>query len=474
MATYFTLTPEPLLDMVQKTFKKQVDWERCLIFYNTVQLFSSINRFSKTQGAPISKLYLRSILGGKKADQIISKMSALGVIKTHTIERENEDTEVIEDIETYKVGSYSKAYVIQKEFYLTKNNTKYRKVCSQLNINALNRAKEKSFMNSKLKESKYSHSIKNLNSVGINIEAALEFLKNEFADISIWKYQNYYNSIKNISYENIHYSRGRNGRLTTTYTNLKREFRQFLCDKTDGSFDFNEIDISNSQPLFVSIFFEDKYPIYAKNVDFVNWKNLCMKGGLYEFISKELVMDRQYIKDRFMDVLLYTRKNKKFLLEEKNWNEENKEIHRFLNGFTKLFPTIWELLLKIKKEIQNDGFAVKIQQMEADLMIDNVLVSLNNLGTNFSIHDSIVCKTADVEIVKSRIIEAFRIKYNVSVNLKQKMISNGCNKSIYGNNPIQQFNQYPNVTDNSLETFLLQSSKVNHSENESKLLENAA
>jgi len=109
-------------------------------------------------------------------------------------------------------------------------------------------------------------------------------------------------------------------------------------------------------------------------------------------------------------------------LQNKKWNNENQCKRNFITKFIELFPTIWDILLRIKNDIGNREFAKRIQRMESELMIDTVLLELNEIGTHFSIHDSIVCRTYDIEYISEQIRQAFKINHGYHVSLKIKQL----------------------------------------------------
>ena len=420
MREFKTFTPEHLLPLVMTVFPKLVDQERCLILYDKINWFSSLDKNKDTKGANISKLYMRSILGGTdKTNKIVNALKRLNIIGSQ-VRTEIDENGVAICKESYQPGNFAKCYFIKPEFVLNNKNLRCRKVTEKKNIDALERAKQRTLFNKKLKHKKYKHILDNFEKIGIDAEAAERFIQTEFKDISNSKYFKIILPVQKISEGMVDFIRGNNGRLITTFTNLKRELRKFLFDKTDGSFDFVEIDISNCQPLLATIYFEQHYPEYTDRKDFQGWKELCQTGQLYESLTEGTDFDRQFIKDRFMDVLLFTAKNKTYLLEDKNWNNENQLKKKFIEHFVSKFPTIWELLLLVKEKIGNREFAKRIQKMESDLMIDSVLVDLYNCQTNFSIHDSIVCRSSDKDFVKEKIKAVFLEKQNYLINLKEK------------------------------------------------------
>lgn len=408
MLVFKTITPDFLLPILKSVFPKTVDWERCLIFYNKIYWFSTYKKNQKLAGAEVPLNYLRSILGGKeKTKLIIEKMIELGVITVSS---------------SYVAKLNAKRYTITKQFRMDGFNKAVRKVTEYKNIKALTNAVIKTNLNKKLKLPDYEHIWFNLQNVGIDEYVAEKYIRNVLKPDNQWQLEVLLNSIYRISNQAIYASRGKNGRLNTPFTNLKKELRKFLFDRIDGQKDFIEVDIRNAQPLLISIFLKNKYPKLKTKPDFVKWNELCEVGKIYDFIANELELDRDTIKDRFMDTLLFTARNKIFLLEGSQLNEKNKAIQTFSKKFIQLFPTVWQMLLDIKSEIGNREFALKIQRMESELMIDQVLPQLKNIGTHFTIHDSIVCKQEDVKLVKNTIKKAFVDMYKSEVNIKEKDI----------------------------------------------------
>jgi hypothetical protein len=278
------------------------------------------------------------------------------------------------------------------------------------------------FYKKKLNAQEFESVYMNLTNIGVDVDNAMKFIEENFKDISNYAHSKNYFTLLKIETQDIYFSRSNNGRLNTVFTTLKRELKQFLFDRVDGSFDFVEVDISNAQPLLVTIYMENNYSEVRSKPDFLKWKELCQSGTIYDYIAENLNSNRDFVKERFMDVLLFTKNGKSHLLKGKNLCSDNIDKKNFILKIKDLFPTIWEILLKIKKEITNSEFAIRIQKMEAELMIDTVLVNLKEIGTHFSIHDSIVCRTHDVGFVSEQIRTAFTTLYNYSVNLKFKKL----------------------------------------------------
>jgi hypothetical protein len=90
------------------------------------------------------------------------------------------------------------------------------------------------------------------------------------------------------------------GRVFNNYTNLKREFRQFIKDKNGSS--LTEIDIRNSQPLFLSVLVNQYYNNNL-SYDVTFYKNLCETGKFYDYLSNELNLDREIIKKQILTIL---------------------------------------------------------------------------------------------------------------------------------------------------------------------------
>ncbi|MBE9584603.1 hypothetical protein IM792_09115 [Mucilaginibacter sp. JRF] len=220
------------------------------------------------------------------------------------------------------------------------------------------------------------------------------------------------NSLIEIHNSRLHISRKDPlSRVHTSLTNLKREARSLI--RYDGK-RLIEFDIRNSQPLLASIlivnYWKDKS--YDVPEDVKKYIKDCESGVFYDyFMEKEGTKEseRSQFKKRFFGKLFFSKVSKRKSKLTK-WFEEK-------------YPNCYKAICDIKGGVGSDSykqFAVKLQRQEAQLIFDDVNMSLLKKGIPaFNIYDSILCLEEDADYVKECILKAFRrINLTPTLNIK--------------------------------------------------------
>jgi hypothetical protein len=223
-----------------------------------------------------------------------------------------------------------------------------------------------------------------------------------------------------------------NRRLNSPFVTLPKNLRQFLylLNEESGQMIFNKIEIdgSNTQPILLCVKMEkDGFEI---DNDFMS---LCLDGKIYDSIAEEMGETRDWVKERFMDTLLYTKANSEYLLSIKNPNKKNVDRIKFINYFKDRFTLFYNRVKNEKKRKSGDKtgtnknnpggskLAIEIQRMEADLWIHSLLKEIPEKVICITIHDSIMIFNPSneiVEFVKAKIIELGKKMYRVELPLK--------------------------------------------------------
>jgi hypothetical protein len=149
-----------------------------------------------------------------------------------------------------------------------------------------------------------------------------------------------------------------------------------------------EIDIVNSQPIFLSILLTQNIEEIDRE-EYNNFKNLVLDGELYQYISNNYGdVDKKQTKKIIYTVLFGT-------------NHLNKKENKL---FKKLFPSIFNFIKKYKK---NEGtykaLAYKLQRSESRFVFSDICREIINTHPDvpfFTVHDSIVVKQSDYYRVK--------------------------------------------------------------------------
>lgn len=195
------------------------------------------------------------------------------------------------------------------------------------------------------------------------------------------------------------------GRVHTAITNLYKGLRRFL--RVDGSDDVLwEVDIKNSQPLFLGI------AAKKENVDVARWLKLCEQGVIYEFFAERMNMTRKEVKTRVI-AMLYSKSNSR---------SKVKAI------FQKEFPALAEYVQakkdKVNKKGEHDGhreLAREMQFAERQFIIDIVCPEVLKGGRFLTtIHDSLLLKKEDKDFALQVMKEKFFSEHGINPILESK------------------------------------------------------
>lgn len=234
--------------------------------------------------------------------------------------------------------------------------------------------------------------------VSIDKEAAYNtinfFSKN---DLDVYNSNRY--AIDCISERHIHYNFDKYGRFHTNFTRLKSIIRTTHL-KIDGE-EICEVDISNSQPLFLTKIIDSHELNYSIDTfEYETFKNLTNDGLLYKHL-----MDKLLIKDK---------KEAKSLIYNVFFGKNNQRYsHDVL--FKKVFPTIYGFIRAYKK-VTNDycTLAHELQRAESQFIFNEVIREIIDTYPDiklFTVHDSIIFpkkwKTEVESIFNRRLEETF-------------------------------------------------------------------
>lgn len=185
-------------------------------------------------------------------------------------------------------------------------------------------------------------------------------------------------SLNNIYNKNLYFIPDEYGRIHTNFTILKKEIRKNYL--TIDNLPVSEIDIRNSQPLFLAKLLINNN-IDRNNVEYKNYISLVSNGIIYEYFLDrygELFIDRNEIK-----MMLYK------VIYGKN-NDKNKINLLFKNSF----PNIYQFIKKYKEDNKSHkSISHILQKMESEFLFNNVIKEIYDVYPNINIitiHDSII------------------------------------------------------------------------------------
>lgn len=175
-------------------------------------------------------------------------------------------------------------------------------------------------------------------------------------------------------------------RCHTPFTTLKSEVRDTFLT-IDGE-DTREIDISNSQPFFLTILVKEHMDIldWIDVNEYERFKNLVKSGKYYQFFEK------------------YAHGGKVKTKTFKIFFGQNKQKNKVEKKFESTFPTIYKFILWYKdKEKRYQALAKELQKSESNFIFNDVLEEVVNKFPNirfFTVHDSIVVTASAYKEVK--------------------------------------------------------------------------
>ena len=192
------------------------------------------------------------------------------------------------------------------------------------------------------------------------------------------KYQKNLISVENLGVGNIFFKFDEYGRMHTNFTVLKKEIRKnFITFKGIPTY---EVDIKNSQPLFLVVLMKEKMTISELiRPDVSSYIDLVKNGLIYEeLVQKKIVKDRESAKMMMYKVLF-----------GKNGYKKRENVL-----FQKHFPNVFEFIKNYKEQAKDyKVLSHDLQLRESDFIYNKVVRHLMNSFPNmpiFTIHDSIV------------------------------------------------------------------------------------
>ena len=229
--------------------------------------------------------------------------------------------------------------------------------------------------------------VSDLFSVNIEFDRAIFFLDSlKYQDYDIYN-RNVY-SVECINNKHIFYHFDAYGRMHTNYTILKSFIRK-NCLMIDGE-ETCEIDIQNSQPLFLSKLIQESDSRWVREDEFELFRELTTNGYYYQYVMEKTgEEDKRKVKEMTYKVLF-------------GRNVANSKSDKF---FKTLFPTIHNFIKLYKKEHGDYKIlAYDLQKAESNLIFNKMIKTIMNLYPEIkiiTIHDSIVVQKKYRDIVNN-------------------------------------------------------------------------
>ncbi len=296
------------------------------------------------------------------------------------------DNDVIVMIKNYQTGLTSRVYSLNDDIFKSKikrykNSDKVLIKKYKLKFVDMFDEADRELIDPDVKEKL----IADLFNVNIEYERAIFFLNSlKYQDYDVYN-RNIY-SVDCINNKHIFYHFDNYGRMHTNYTILKSFIRK-NCLLIDGE-ETCELDIVNSQPLFLTKLIEDSGTKWVKDDEFELFKQLTVGGHYYQYM---------------MDMLGETSKKKIKEMTYKVLFGRNIGHSKIDKAFKNIFPTIHNFIKLYKAE--HDDYkilAYDLQKAESNLVFNKIIRRVMNLHPYIkiiTIHDSIVIQKKYKDIV---------------------------------------------------------------------------
>jgi hypothetical protein len=239
--------------------------------------------------------------------------------------------------------------------------------------------------------------INDLYSVKIQYDKSIYFLehiKND--DISVYNRNRY--SVESINDKHIFYHFDHYGRVHSNFTILKTFIRK-NCLLIDGE-ETCEIDLPNSQPLFLSKLIKDSESRWVNREELNLFSVLVRNGKYYQYLIDNLKLSGKGEAKELTYKVLFGKN-----LKNSKWDVK----------FQKLFPTIHHFIKLYKKEYKDyKVLAWTLQRMESNLIFSEIIKTIMIVDPSIkviTVHDSIIVqqryKDFLTSVFNSKIYENF-------------------------------------------------------------------
>jgi len=229
--------------------------------------------------------------------------------------------------------------------------------------------------------------INDLYSVKIQYDKSIYFLENiKNDDISVYNRNRY--SVESINDKHIFYHFDHYGRVHSNFTILKTFIRKncLLIDEEETC----EIDLPNSQPLFLSKLIKDSQTRWVNSDELSIFTTLVRNGNYYQYLIDNLKLSGK-AQAKELTYKVFFGKN----LKNSKWDIK----------FEKIFPTIHHFIKLYKKE-HNDYkvLAWTLQRMESKLIFSEIIKTIMIVNPDIkviTVHDSIIVQQRHRDFVSS-------------------------------------------------------------------------
>ena len=216
-------------------------------------------------------------------------------------------------------------------------------------------------------------------------------------------------SVQCVDQKHIFYHFDGYGRMHTNFTIL-RSFIRKNCLMISGE-PTHEIDIKNSQPLFLTKLIEDSKSRWVDDDEFALFRYLTQNGIYYQYVMDSVgIKDKKQIKEWTYKVLF-------------GRNASNSKADR---AFRKLFPTIHNFIKLYKKEAGNYRvLSHDLQRAESNLVFNKIVRTIMQRLPEVklvTVHDSIIVAQRFRTEVQQIFDEVMSDEFGIEKTRKEELI----------------------------------------------------
>lgn len=207
----------------------------------------------------------------------------------------------------------------------------------------------------------------------------------------------------------------KNGRLTTSLTNLSKIFFEDECISLGGE-SLKECDLRNAQPCFLAYILEDlkrvdfllpkhkyQFPKVILGEDVALFMEQVWDGTFYDVIAEKLDIPRDKVKIEMFGV---------FFASNRDTNNEFKKL------MSEIYPTLMLWVSEFKRLNKSKNFSIMLQRIEARIFLKETLPKVRKHEiTVYTKHDCFLCKKSDYNKVRKIIEDSFNdlgLKYQLA------------------------------------------------------------
>ena len=287
------------------------------------------------------------------------------------------ENNIIELVRNYKAGENARVYKLNESIlkstikrYPNSDKVLLRKYKN--NVSQIEQGIKNNLIDNDIK----LKLVDDLFSIDIDFYRSIFYLDNLKSDDNDIYHKNRY-SVECISDKHIFYHFDNYGRMHTNFTILKSFIRK-NCLLIEGE-ETHEIDIKNSQPLFLTKIIIDSGTLWVKNDELELFKYLTINGLFYQYLMDHLkISDKKKAKEITYKVLF-------------GKNASNSKSDKI---FKELFPTI-HYFIKLYKKERGDYkiLAYELQKAESNLIYNKIIREVVDIYPEVklvTVHDSII------------------------------------------------------------------------------------